>query len=265
MMMAQSVLFGHLRGSFTGAVRDSVGLFRAANKGVLFLDEVGELSFDAQALMLRVLETRAVQAVGQIQAEPVDVQLVLATHRDLPAEIAAGRFRNDLWSRIGGLKIRLAPLGTSARRGDIRPLLVHFIARHEKDLQKKTGGLTPEAFRALMAYSWPNNVREVDNVCMALVTYAKPGARIDLVDVEGICPEVIRGPRHPDAGTYVPDDASYDEAFRIWETEFLRSRIEHHDGNLKEAARALGVSEMTFLRYRRRCGLVRKDEDSGDA
>lgn len=261
MMMAQSVLFGHVRGSFTSAVRDSPGLFRAAQKGVLFLDEIGELSADAQALMLRVLETRAVQPVGQIQAEPVDVQLVFATHRDLPGEVAAGRFRNDLWSRISGLKILLAPLGTTERRGDIRPLLSHFISRHEKDLKKKTGGLTPEAFRSLMAYSWPNNAREVDNVCMALVTYAKAGAKIDVGDIERICPEVIRGPRHPDALADSPDDANYDEAFLIWESEFLRRRIEQHGGNMREAARSLGVSDMTFLRYRRRCGLMPKDSD----
>lgn len=264
-MMAQSVLFGHLRGAFTSAVRDSPGLFRGAHKGVLFLDEVGELSPEAQALLLRVLETRTVQPVGQIKPDPVDVQLVLATHRDLPAEVAAGRFRNDLWSRIGGLKIRLASLSTTERRGDIRPLLSYFISRHEKDLKKKTGGLSSEALRSLLSYSWPNNVREVDNVCMALVTYAKPGARIDLVDIERICPEVIRGPRHPDALAFASDDATYDEAFLIWETEFLRRRIEHHDGNMKEAAKALGVSDMTFLRYRRRCGLVRKEDEGVEA
>ena len=265
MMMAQSVLFGHLRGSFTSAVRDSPGLFRGAHKGILFLDEVGELSLDAQALLLRVLEARTVHPIGQIQPEPVDVQLVMATHRDLPAEVAAGRFRNDLWSRIGGLKIRLAPLGTSERRADIRPLLAHFISRHEKDLKKKTAGLTTQAFRALMSYSWPNNAREVDNVCMALITYAKAGARIDVVDIERTCPEVIHGPRHPDAAAFAADDATYDEGFLMWETEFLRRRIEHHGGNMRDAARALAVSDMTFLRYRRRCGLVRKEDESLEA
>lgn len=265
MMMAQSVLFGHRRGSFTGAVRDTPGLFRAAHKGVLFLDEVGELSSEAQALLLRVLETRAVQPVGEIQGEPVDVQLVLATHRELPEEVAAGRFRNDLWSRIGGLKLRLSSLGASERRGDIRPLLSYFISRHEKDLKKKTAGLTPEALTALLCYQWPNNVREVDNVCMALVTYAKPGARIDRVDIERICPEVIHGPRRPDAAAWAADTATYDDAFRYWETEFLRQRIEQHGGNMKEAARVLGVSDMTFLRYRRRCGLVRKEDEGAES
>jgi transcriptional regulator with GAF, ATPase, and Fis domain len=253
--LAESKLFGHTRGSFTGAVKDSPGLFRDANKGVLFLDEIGELPMEAQALLLRALETRTVQPVGQSQAIPVDVQLAFATHRDLAAEAQAGRFRADLYNRISALKIRLAPLSHHSRRSDVRPLLSHFLARQERALKKKTGGLTPDAFRALMGYSWPGNVREIDNVCTALVTHARLGAKIDLNDIETHCPEVLEGPRHEFAEVLVSDDATFEEARTAWMREFLMTRIERHGGRLDEAAKGMGIVAETLRRYRIRYGL----------
>ena len=253
--LAESKLFGHVKGSFTGALRDALGLFRDANKGVLFLDEIGELPFEAQALLLRALETRTVQPVGQSAAVPVDVQIVFATHKDLAAEVKEKRFRADLYNRISALKIRLAPLAHPSRRSDIRRLLTHFLARQERALKKKTLGLTPEAFGALMAYSWPGNVREIDNVCTALVTHARAGAKIDRNDVETHCPEVIEGPRHPDAEVVIAEDATLEEAEFAWRGEFLRARLERCNGRLDEAARSLGVSSETLRRHRIRHGL----------
>jgi two-component system nitrogen regulation response regulator NtrX len=253
--LATSILFGHVKGSFSGAIADSQGLFRSAHKGVLLLDEVGEMPLEGQALLLRVLQMFTVQPLGSAREEAVDVQVVLATNRDLTKDVEEGRFRRDLYSRIEGLPVRLLALGSPARRADIRPLIGYFLAKHEKEMQKKTGGLQQEAMQAMMNYAWPDNVREVDNACSALVTYAAAGAKIGLVDIQNRWPKIIRGPQHPDAAVYIAEDATFNEAREIWTREFLRDRIERCGGNLTQAARTLGMSEATFARYRERVGL----------
>jgi transcriptional regulator with GAF, ATPase, and Fis domain len=134
--LAEARLFGHVKGSFTGAMTDAIGLFRAADKGVLFLDEIGELPPDGQALLLRILETRSVQPVGDTREIPVDVQLVLATNRNLEEEVAAHRFREDLFYRVSGLVVSLVPLRDASRISDIRILLAHYLAKHERLLKK---------------------------------------------------------------------------------------------------------------------------------
>jgi transcriptional regulator with PAS, ATPase and Fis domain len=134
---------------------DAAGLFRAAHKGVLFLDEIGELPPDGQALLLRILETRSVQPVGDTREVPVDVQLVLATNRNLEEEVAARRFREDLFYRVSGLMVSLVSLRDPSRIADIRVLLAYYLGKHERLLKKKTMGLTPAAFRTLLQFSWP--------------------------------------------------------------------------------------------------------------
>ena len=132
--LAESKLFGHARGAFTGAIADTPGLFRTANNGVLLLDEVGELPLEGQALLLRVLETRVVQPVGETKGFAVDVQVILATNRKLEEEVAAKRFREDLYYRVGGLQVELAPLRDPRRLADIHPLLSYYLAKHERAL-----------------------------------------------------------------------------------------------------------------------------------
>jgi transcriptional regulator with GAF, ATPase, and Fis domain len=252
--MTKSILFGHLRGSFTGAIKDSPGLFRDAHKGVLFLDEIGEMPLDGQAELLRVIQDGRITPLGASHAVAVDVQLVTATNRDLEAEVRAGRFREDLFYRIGVHKIRLEPLTSAGRRGDVRPLLTHFLTQQEQAAKKKTGGLTPDALRALLAYTWPGNVRELENVCTVLVTYAKPGAAIELRDVQLHCPEVTSS-RRLDAELLVDDDATFAEAELSWEREFLRSRLDRYDGNQTKAAKSLELHYSTLIRKMERCGL----------
>lgn len=191
--LAESKLFGHTRGAFTGAVADTVGLFRTANRGVLFLDEVGELPLDSHALLLRVPETRTIQALGDTREVPVDVQLIAATNRRLEDEVVTGRFREDLYYRLSGLRVELKPLRDPARIADLRPLVAFYIARHERLLRKKTMGLTAAAFRVLLRYSWPGNVRQVNNVCLSLVTHARAGAWIDVADIQALRPRCCRG------------------------------------------------------------------------
>jgi len=248
--LAQSVLFGHVKGSFTGALTDTPGLFRAAHKGVLFLDEVGEMPLEGQALLLRVLETRMVQPVGDTKETPVDVQIVAATNRNLQEEISARRFREDLYFRLSALQVELAPLRDPSRLADLRPLVAHYVAIHERGLNKKTAGFTPAAFRALLRYAWPGNVRQLNQVCMSLVTYAEPGAAIDVADIQQHWPELLRGPRNPYPEAILEDrTARHEEAMDAFQNRLVLDRLEQCGGKASAAALSLGISEPTFYRY----------------
>jgi transcriptional regulator with GAF, ATPase, and Fis domain len=248
--LAEAKLFGHVKGAFTGAITDAPGLFRAAHNGVLLLDEVGELPHDGQALLLRVLETRTVQPIGETKAFPVDVQIILATNRTLEEEVAAKTFREDLYYRVKGLQVALVPLRDPRRLADIWPLLGYYIAKHERALKKKTQGLTRDAFRALLQYSWPGNVREVSNVCSCLVTHALPGAGIDISDIRRLQPEVLRGPRNPNPEAYLEnEEANYSETLRAFRKRLILDRLRRHGDSAVEAAASLEISTPTFYRY----------------
>jgi transcriptional regulator with GAF, ATPase, and Fis domain len=269
--LTKSVLFGHVRGAYTGATEARPGLFREANKGVLFLDEIGDLSIDRQAELLRVIQECRVTPLGSSRSTPVDVQLVIATNRDLEAEVKARRFREDLYYRIAVHVIRLAPLASPSRLGDVRPLLTHFIAVQEAQSKKKIAGLTPEALGALLAYSWPGNIRQLINACSVLVAYARRGAWITLDDVTTHCPYVVDpGARRPDAALVSADsEATFKDAALAWEREFLKERLLAYGGNQTKAAHSLGFDYSTLLRKMARCGLPgawsRGDDDGNDS
>jgi transcriptional regulator with GAF, ATPase, and Fis domain len=224
--LAESKLFGHVRGAFTGAVADSAGLFRAAHGGVLLLDEVGELPPEGQALLLRVIETRTVQPVGDTRGFPVDVQIVLATNRKLDEEVTARRFREDLYYRVCALVVELVPLRDPSRVADIRPLLAYSIAKHERALKKKTRGLTREALLALCRFAWPGNVRQLSNACLRLVTHAAPGAWIEVADIRRLQPEILAGPQIPHAEAGLEgEDVTYVHALRAFRRKLILERL----------------------------------------
>jgi transcriptional regulator with GAF, ATPase, and Fis domain len=248
--LAEAKLFGHVRGAFTGAVADAPGLFRAAHNGVLLLDEIGELPPEGQALLLRALETRSVQPVGDTRGTPVDVQVVLATNRRLEQEVAARRFREDLYYRVSALQVELLPLRDPRRIADVRPLLAYYIARHERALKKKTRGLTRDALRALVQFAWPGNVRQLSNVCLCLVTHAAPGAWIELADLARLQPDVLSGAQnpHPEAALEAAEP-TYGQALRRFRSELIVGRLRRHGGSVVGAAASLGISAPTFYRY----------------
>jgi DNA-binding NtrC family response regulator len=248
--LIESKLFGHVKGAFTNAVADAPGLFRAADKGVLFLDEVGELPPEGQSLLLRVLETRTVQPLGDTKDVAVDVQLLLATNRRLLEEVSEGRFRQDLFYRINSLKLQLTPLRDPSRIADIRPLVAFHLTKHERSLEKRTMGLSPAAFRAMLQYSWPGNVRELNNVCARLVTYAEAGAYIDVPQLTRICPEVVEGEANPHPEAYLEDDTvSFKDALRGYQAKLIRERLRRFSGNAAGAAASLQMPLATFYRY----------------
>jgi len=158
----ESEMFGHVRGAFTGAVKSTLGWFRAAHGGTLFLDEVGELTLAHQAKLLRVLQERRVTPVGETRSYPCDVRVITATHRDLRAMVAGGAFRQDLFFRLNVVSLYLPPL--RERREDILPLAHHFLATQAAGYGEERKTLSRDAARALEEYAWPGNVREMANV-----------------------------------------------------------------------------------------------------
>jgi transcriptional regulator with PAS, ATPase and Fis domain len=157
----ESQLFGHVKGAFTGAIRESMGFIRAADGGSLFLDEIGELSLPLQAKLLRVIQERQVVAVGDTRPRPVDIRIICATHRDLRAMVREGRFREDLYFRLNVIVLQVPPL--RERPADILPLADHFLRVQAELYDEPAKTLSPEAQQVLLDYGWPGNVRELAN------------------------------------------------------------------------------------------------------
>jgi len=171
--LAEAELFGHQVGSFTGATETRAGYFEAANGGTLFLDEVGDLPLALQVKLLRVLQEREVVRIGARKPIPLDVRLIAATNLDLEASIVAGRFRMDLFYRLNVVRLDIRPL--SERKGDILPLAEYFLDMYAKRLQAPVPELLPETRDALLAYAWPGNIRELENVVHSALLTARDG------------------------------------------------------------------------------------------
>jgi two-component system response regulator HupR/HoxA len=252
-----SELFGHRRGAFTGAERDRIGLFERAQGGTLFLDEVGETSPALQASLLRVLQEHEVLPVGGDRPKPVDVRVVAATHRDLAAEIEAGRFREDLYYRLAVLRVDLPPL--RERPGDVRVLSEHFLAKLGERAGAPGCQLSPRAMRLLERYGWPGNVRELENEIQRLLALAEPG---ELVTARRLSPALRHEPEHR-----VPVDADRPPACRVHDTESLaqamerieaqlvRDALQAQDGRKARTARRLGVTREGLYKKMKRLGV----------
>ncbi len=259
--LAAARFFGSRKGAFTGAVADEPGLFRSADGGVLFLDEVADLSPRGQACLLRVLENHTVVPVGATREIPVDVAVILATNSDLDRAAQEGRLRSDFYDRFRMGTIRLLPL--RERPWDIPALLEHFLAFHERRARKRTLGLTVEATRALCAYGWPGNVRELARLCSLLVTRAKPGARIDLELLQRSYPEALRPAAGGSARAVLADDVPLRDALRAFERELIQSRLERL-GSSRAAMQSLRLTRSTFHRYVAHYGIALPRRRTGE-
>lgn len=252
--LAAARFFGHKRGSFTGSLSNEPGLFRAANRGILFLDEIGDLSLRAQGTLLRVLENRTVVPLGETRETRVDVQVILATNRDTERAVAEGLIRADLLDRFSTQEIRLAPL--RERPWDIPALIRHFIAHHTKRTQKRTLGLHPEVLRTMVGYSWPGNVRELARVCSLLVTHASAGTLIDMVLFNRLLPAVASKERNPKAEAMLMGDVPMRDALETFGRELILARLKRHNWNVRSARESLGLPKTTFHRYARALGIA---------
>jgi two-component system response regulator GlrR len=238
--LLESELFGHVRGAFTGATTNHTGLLQAAQGGTLFLDEIGDMSLTLQVKLLRVLQERAVRPVGATRAEPIDVRIVSATHRDLDALLASGEFRDDLYYRINVVTLTLPTL--AERREDIPLLADHFLRALAEKYGKDLRGFAPDALATLATAPWPGNVRQLQNVveqtCALATTPLIP------------CTLVERALR------IQPIEAlSYAEAKQRFERNYLIQLLKLTEGNVTDAARLAERNRTEFYRLLQRHGL----------
>lgn len=229
--LLESELFGHERGAFTGAVRTVAGKVEQAGGGTLFLDEIGDVPPSVQVKLLRFLQERMIERVGGRKAIPVDTRVVCATHRDIDAMVADGRFREDLYYRLCEVIVRIPPL--KDRSGDPALLARHFVRKHAETLGRDLAGLAPDAAAAVDAWEWPGNVRELENRVKRAVIMAE-GERITAADLD-----------LEHAGT---DDARLDlrAARERADRRTIARALARAEGNISAAARLLGVSRPTL-------------------
>ena len=238
--LLESELFGHKRGAFTDAISDRRGLFEEADGGTLFLDEIGEIPLGLQVKLLRVLQESTIRRLGETKDQSVDVRIVAATHRDLQAEIAAGRFREDLFYRLNVLPIVVPPL--RERREDIMLLVEHFMARNNARLGTRVRGLDAEARRLLIEYSWPGNVRELENTVERAMVLAE-GETLVATDL----PERLREASDPIQMQLSSDELSVKRTTRIIEEILIRRALQRTKGNRTRAADLLEISHRALL------------------
>ena len=248
--LIESELFGHDKGAFTGASAPKPGLIEAASGGTVFLDEIGELPLSVQAKLLRVLDRREVIRIGEVKERTVDVRFVSATHRSLEAEIAAGRFRQDLYYRLAGMTIRIPPL--RERLDEIPALAARFVEDAARRLGRPAPGLGDGAHAALAAHPWPGNIRELRNVMERAVIVCGAGpieaAHLSFAD------------REP-AAAAAPAAAGLRGEVEALEKERILATLQACDGNQSEAARRLQMSRGALLARLRAWGLVRGRTD----
>jgi DNA-binding NtrC family response regulator len=247
----ESELFGHVRGAFTGATDNKPGLFEAADGGTLFLDEVGELPLSVQAKLLRVLELGEMNRVGSLDARRVNVHVIAATNRDLRVEVAAGRFRSDLYYRLNIVEVKLPPL--RARREDIPYLTASFVQAASERLRKPFAGLTAGAERLLATASWDGNIRELRNVIERACILADSDviSERELSSSMPSLPDTFPAAVAP-SGADGPDET---ELLTTVEREHIQRALARAHGNKKAAAKMLGVSRRALYRKLERLDL----------
>jgi transcriptional regulator with PAS, ATPase and Fis domain len=242
--LLESELFGHTRGAFTGAASERPGLFEAANRGTLLLDEIGEVSPGMQVKLLRVLQEREVRRVGENKSRPVNVRVLAATNRDLAHGVAEGAFRQDLYYRLKVVELHVPPLRD--RRDDILPLARVLLADAAIRMGRKITGLAPRAADQLLRYEWPGNVRELENAIERAVALTS-GSRVELDDL----PEEIRQ-AFPKP---VVNEGTVQPLSEV-EKEYILAVLELNGGNQTRTAEQLRIGSATLYRKLKKYGLI---------
>jgi len=250
--LIESELFGHVKGSFTGAIANRLGKFEQADGGTLFLDEIGDMSLAAQAKVLRVLQEGQLEKVGGNETRRVDVRVIAATNKDLLLEASEGRFREDLYYRLNVVPIRVPPL--RQRREDIPLLVEYFLARVAESLGRTLKQLSPQAMEKLQTYGWPGNVRELRNSIERMVILSR-GDTIELSEIQLESPSSRR----------TPDDLMAHETFQAFKDEaekrYLLAKLAENDGNVSRTARALEMQRSNLYKKIEKYGLDKRTTD----
>jgi DNA-binding NtrC family response regulator len=255
--LLESELFGHIKGAFTGALHARQGRFELANFGSIFLDEIGEMSPILQVKLLRVIQERSFEPVGGTRPMDVDVRIIAATNKDLEKEVAAGRFREDLFYRLNVVPISLPAL--RERRSDIPLLLEHFNARLLKTRHRSVKGFTSAAMDKLMSYAWPGNVRELENLVERLTVFCLD----ETVDVGDLPPKVAEGPTVSRSEFFfdLPEDGlDLREVLTTLEDRLIRQALERTEWNKNRAATLLRMNRTTLVEKLKKRGWMSPDE-----
>jgi DNA-binding NtrC family response regulator len=256
--LLESELFGHVKGSFTGAVQTKTGLFKVADGGTLFLDEVSNISPSIQAKLLRVLQERVITPIGGTSAIPIDIRLIAATNRDLKEMVAEGEFREDLVYRLNIVPIQLPPL--RERKGDLTLLVSHFLKKHADEIGKDIRGIAPGAMSLLKEYTFPGNVRELENLIERAVVLAKDR----MIQVEELEISVLTDAEGEPLEEHVPESAEElkwmkkklrEDAVKPLEQAFLIAALERNDWNVTRAAEEVGMLRPNFQSMLKKQGI----------
>jgi two-component system response regulator PilR (NtrC family) len=238
--LLESNLFGHVRGAFTGAIANKKGLFEAAEGGSIFFDEIGTVSLDTQAKLLRVIQEKEFMRVGSVETQRADVRIIAATNVDLKKMVAEGRFRDDLYYRLCVITISIPPL--RERREDIPLLAEHFVRVYASENEKAIGGLAPEAMRALLDHDWPGNVRELENAIERAVVLC-PGGTIGIE----LLPETVLQPDRNELPVRLPENGgTYKDLIEDYERRLVRTALRRTGGVQKRAAELLKMKPTTL-------------------
>jgi len=265
--LVESILFGHEKGSFTGATDKKLGKFAEADQGTLFLDEVGELPLDMQVKLLRVLQEGEVDAVGSRRPTKVDVRIISATNRDLAQQVKEGRFREDLYYRLNVFPIEIPSL--KDRREDLPALVEHFVRRFNAEEGKNVPGLTPESMAMLQSYDWPGNVRQLENAVFRAIVLSDGGMLKpeDFPQISGLIPTMnaeghvaVVPANDVDQPVKISDPAGELRTLEAIERDLIQYAIDHYSGHMSEVARRLGIGRSTLYRKVREYDLKVRDD-----
>src|SRR3954453_15535442 len=242
--LLEAELFGHVRGAFTGAIATRQGRLEQANKGTLFLDEVGTMSPALQAKLLRVLQEREFERVGDSHTIKIDVRVIAATHSDLERMVADGTFRQDLFYRLNVIPVKLPPLRD--RRDDIPLLVQHFLQKLAAEAGRGTVTGSQEALRGLMAYQWPGNVRQLENIVERALAFNHGRSQLDVQDLPS---DIQNGPAPTDASeVWFPDDGiDFERYIEGVELSLIRRSLDRTRGNKRQAAKLLNLKRTTLI------------------
>ena len=247
--LLESELFGHIKGSFTGAFKDKIGKFKAADNGTLFLDEIGDMSHNLQAKILRVLEENEIEVIGENLSQKIDVRIIAATNKNLQQEIKNGNFRNDLFHRLNVININIPPL--RKRTDDIKPLLYHFLQHFNEAYNKRLVGISDRALAILVKLQWRGNVRELRNFVEKLVIYSQ----VDFLDVN----DVLKLLGDKQAAPKNKELLELKEAKLNWEKEFISNALTLNDGKILETAKTLGIDRSHLFKKMKALGIDKVD------
>ncbi len=252
--LAGSELFGHLKGSFTGAFADKAGQFEAANTGTIFLDEIGNLTYEIQVQLLRAIQERKIRRIGSTVEIPIDVRIICATNDDLKQAVARGDFREDLYHRINEFAMHVAPL--RERPEDLDLFISHFLTQANAELKRNITGLSPEVLQIFSQYSWPGNLRELRNIVKrsVLLTHGSSITR-DTLPTELIEESLAEKPAGQAVADHPPHDNSLKESSRRSERDLIIATLEKVRFNKTKAARLLNVDRKTLYNKMKQYGI----------